>query len=78
MTTGKVRRLSGSHVLPRNSVRDASKERTSGDEELGSIGVLSSVGHGEETRLAVLQLEVLVWIGGRVQETIRTKWAHPL
>jgi len=31
-----------------------------GDEELRSVGVLSSVGHGEETRLGVLQLEVLV------------------
>jgi hypothetical protein len=33
---------------------------TSGDEELGSVGVLSGVGHGEETRLGVLQLEVLI------------------
>ena len=38
-------------------------ERTGGDEELRSVGVLSCVGHGEETRLGVLQLEVLIWIG---------------
>lgn len=37
-----------------------SVERTSGDEELGSVGVLSCVSHGEETRLGVLQLEVLI------------------
>lgn len=30
------------------------------DEELGAIGVLSGVGHGEKTGLGVLQLEVLV------------------
>jgi hypothetical protein len=36
------------------------KGRTSGDEELGSVGVLSGVGHREETRLGVLQLEVLI------------------
>ena len=32
----------------------------SGDEELRAVGVLASVGHGEEARLGVLQLEVLV------------------
>ena len=31
-----------------------------GDEKLGAIGVLSCVGHGEETGLGVLQLEVLI------------------
>ena len=31
-----------------------------GDEELRSVGVGSSVGHGQETRSGVLQLEVLV------------------
>lgn len=31
-----------------------------GDEELRAVGVLSSVGHGKETGLGVLQLEVLV------------------
>jgi hypothetical protein len=31
-----------------------------GDEELGTVGVLASVGHGEETLLGVLELEVLV------------------
>ena len=33
----------------------------SGDEELGAVGVLSGVGHRQDTRLRVLQLEVLVW-----------------
>jgi hypothetical protein len=32
----------------------------SGDEELGAVGVGASVGHGEETRLRVLELEVLI------------------
>lgn len=31
-----------------------------GDEELGAVGVLSGVGHGEEALLGVLELEVLV------------------
>ena len=32
-----------------------------GDEELRAVGVGSSVGHGEETGLAVLELEVLIY-----------------
>lgn len=31
-----------------------------GDEELGSVGVGSSIGHGEQERLVVPELEVLV------------------
>lgn len=31
-----------------------------GDEELGAVGVATSVGHGEETLLGVLELEVLI------------------
>ena len=49
-------------------------ERTSGDEELGSVGVLSGVSHGEETRLGMLQLEVFVWMGEHVQVMIRTRY----
>ena len=30
------------------------------DEELGAIGILSSVGHAKKTLLGVLQLEVLI------------------
>lgn len=33
----------------------------SGNEELRAIGVLSSVSHGEQTRLFVLLLEVLIY-----------------
>lgn len=33
----------------------------SGDEELGAVGILASVGHGKKTRLGVLKLEVLVY-----------------
>jgi hypothetical protein len=33
-----------------------------GDEELRVVGVLASVGHGEQARFGVLQLEVLVYI----------------
>lgn len=32
----------------------------SGDEELGPVGVLASVGHTQPTRAVVLQLEVLI------------------
>jgi hypothetical protein len=32
----------------------------SGDEELGAVGVLSSIRHGENAWLGVLQLEVLI------------------
>ena len=31
-----------------------------GDEELGAVGVLASVGHGEDTGLGVLEPEVLI------------------
>jgi hypothetical protein len=31
-----------------------------GDEELRAVGVLAGVGHGQETWLGVLELEVLV------------------
>lgn len=31
-----------------------------GDEELGAVGVLAGVGHGQETLLGVLELEVLI------------------
>ena len=31
-----------------------------GDEELGTVGVLTGVGHGEETLLGVAELEVLI------------------
>ena len=34
--------------------------RDSGDEELRAVGVPASVGHGQQSRLGVLQLEVLV------------------
>ena len=33
-----------------------------GDEELGAVGVLASIGHRENPRLGVLQLEVLIYI----------------
>jgi hypothetical protein len=36
---------------------------TGSDKELGSVGVLPGVGHGEETRLSVLQLEILIYGG---------------
>lgn len=36
------------------------RSNNGGDEELGAIGVRSSVGHGQETLLGVLQLEVLI------------------
>ena len=32
----------------------------SGDEELRSVGIRSAVGHGQETRAVVLQVEVLI------------------
>ena len=32
-----------------------------GDEKLGTVGVLAGISHGEQARLAVLQLEVLVY-----------------
>lgn len=31
-----------------------------GDEELGAVGIATSVGHGEEALLRVLELKVLV------------------
>lgn len=32
-----------------------------GDEELRSIGVLASIGHGKQTDFGVFELEVFVW-----------------
>ena len=42
--------------------RERVRRRTpySGDEELAAVGVEPAVGHGEETRFIVLELEVLV------------------
>lgn len=73
--TENVGHRSISNVFPGHSL-SGRVERTGGDEELGAIGILPSVSHGKETRLAVLQLEVFVWIGGPVQETIKTEYAH--
>ncbi len=36
------------------------RRNDSGDEELGAVSILASVGHGKKTRLGVLKLEVLV------------------
>lgn len=36
------------------------RSNNSGDEELGAVGVLSGVGHGENALLGVLELEVLI------------------
>ena len=33
---------------------------------MGTVGVLSCIGHGEETLLGVLELEVLVWELGAI------------
>lgn len=37
-----------------------SRSDNSGDEELRSVGILSRVGHAQESRTSVLQLEVLI------------------
>lgn len=42
-----------------------------GDEELRAVGVLSSVSHGEDTRLGVLELEVLIYA---IQSAPRQLW----
>lgn len=60
--TGNVRQRSASNVFSQESDPRRAQDLTGGYEELGPIGVLSSVSHGEEARLAVLQLEVFVWI----------------
>lgn len=44
------------HVQEKEDVRG----RNGGDEELGSVGVLASVGHAKETLAGVPDLEVLV------------------
>ena len=67
MTTANVCHIK----IERLSDRGRGK-RTGSDEELGSVGVLSGVGHGEETRLGVLQLEVFIYVVGFVQEAART------
>ena len=36
------------------------KKTYSGDEELRTVGVGTSIGHGQQTRTSVLQLEVLI------------------
>ena len=36
------------------------REEDNGDEELGAVGVLARVGHGEETNLVVLLGKVLI------------------
>ena len=35
------------------------------EEELGSVGVGPGIGHREKARLSVLQVEVLIWEGGK-------------
>jgi len=46
----------------KNDVSSVEPARGGGaDEELGSVGIWTSVGHAEKALLGVLQLEVLIW-----------------
>ena len=52
--------LSGNNLSEDNVLSVQPGGGDGGDEELGSVGVGSSVGHGKEERLAVSVLEVLI------------------
>lgn len=49
------------HILTEDDVLSVEpRGDNGGDEELRAVGVGSGVGHGEEVRLVVLELEVLI------------------
>lgn len=50
------------HILTEDDVLSVEpRGDNGGDEELRAVGVRSGIGHGEEVRLVVLELEVLIW-----------------
>lgn len=50
------------HAITENDVRAIEpRSRHRGDEELGSVGVFPGIGHGQNARLSMLKLEVLIW-----------------
>jgi hypothetical protein len=55
-----VQRLLVSNLAENDVATVQPRGNNGGDEELGAVGVGAGVGHGEQTRLVVLQLEVLI------------------
>jgi hypothetical protein len=52
------------HAITENDVRAIEpRSHHRCDEELGSVGVFPSIGHGQNSRLCMLNLKVLIWEG---------------
>ena len=55
-----LHRVLADHLTEHNVLTVEPRRGDSGDEELRTVGVLASVGHGQQALLRVLELEVLV------------------
>ena len=82
-TTSPVEGVSEGKVRERTCRRTENNVRAiepagddGGDEELGPVRVLSSVSHGEDTRLGVLELEVLVCLRSAYSQNSRFTVEH--
>lgn len=65
------------HILTEDDVLSVEpRGDNGGDEKLRAVRVRASVGHGEEVRLIVLELEVLIWKQRRREVSVSHRPRH--